>query len=57
MGVFVGYMVFLSFADNYGRKVSLVLAWSVTTLGIAILSVSWSMSMANVGLFLAGAGC
>lgn len=57
VGVFMGYLVFLFFADNYGRKASLVLSWAVTTCGIAILSLSWSMGMANVGLFLAGAGC
>ena len=50
-------MVFLSFADNHGRKVSLVLAWAVTTIGIALLSISWSMTVASIGLFLAGAGC
>ena len=50
-------MIFLSFADNFGRKVSLVLAWAVTTIGIALLSISWNMHIATLGLFLAGAGC
>lgn len=56
-GVFVGYMVFLFFADNFGRRVSMLLSWGVTVVGLFILSISWSMSMVSTGLFLAGAGC
>ena len=43
VGVFFGYMIFLFCADNYGRKVSLVLAWGISTLGIALLSISWNI--------------
>ena len=57
VGVFCGYMIFLFLADNYGRKVSLIITWSVTTFGIALLALSWNMTLASIGLFFAGAGC
>ena len=56
-GVFSGYMVFLFFADNFGRRASMILSWGVTVFGLGLLSASWSMGAASVGLFLAGAGC
>lgn len=57
IGTFCGYMVFLFITDNYGRKASVVVAWSVTTLGVILLVAAQDMPMACVGLFLAGAGC
>ena len=57
VGIFMGYIVFLYFTDNYGRKMSIVMTWTVTTVGVAILCASVHISMAVVGLFLAGAGC
>ena len=53
----MGYIVFLYFTDNYGRKMSIVMTWTVTTVGITILCSSVHISMAVIGLFLAGAGC
>ena len=53
----MGYIVFLYFTDNYGRKMSIVMTWTVTTVGVALLACSVHISMAVVGLFLAGAGC
>ena len=53
----MGYVVFLFFADNFGRKFSAVLTWAVTFAGIFLLSIAQNMAMACVGLFFAGAGC
>lgn len=44
------------FTDNYGRKTGVVLAWTVATIGIGILSASVTIWMSIIGLFLAGAG-
>ena len=57
VGIFMGYLVFLYFTDNYGRKMSLLLTWTVTTIGIGLLCASVNLYMAVAGLFLAGAGC
>ena len=56
VGIFFGYLVFMYFTDNYGRKFGVVLAWTVAVIGLAILSASVSIWMAVGGLFLAGAG-
>ena len=56
VGIFFGYMVVFYFTDNFGRKFSIVLAWSITVLGIAILSGALNIWMAYVGLFLTGFG-
>ena len=58
VGIFIGYFVFLYFTDNYGRKMSAIMAWSVATIGVAILCLSYFINeyFAVLGLFLAGAG-
>ena len=57
IGTFFGYLSFLYVTDNYGRKFSAVLTWSITTVGIFILCISQNIEMACIGLFFAGAGC
>lgn len=57
IGTFTGYLIFLFITDNFGRKVSVVAAWSVTTFGVFLVCIAQNMPMACVGLFLAGAGC
>ena len=56
IGIFFGYMFVFYFTDNFGRKFSMVLAWSITVLGIAVLSGAVNITMACAGLFLAGFG-
>ena len=57
IGAFVGYITFLFITDNFGRKCSLVLTWTVTMIGVLILCVAPNMAIASFGLFLAGTGC
>ena len=57
IGTFSGYMIFLFITDNFGRKISIVAAWGVTTFGVLLLCVAQNMTTACVGLFFAGAGC
>lgn len=56
IGIFFGYIVILFFTDNYGRKLSVIMAWSITVVGLIILCASVNLPMAVVGLFLSGAG-
>ena len=56
IGIFLGYVVILFFADNFGRKFSVLMAWSVTVIGSILLCVSVNLEMALAGLFLTGAG-
>ncbi len=56
IGIFFGYIVILFFTDNYGRKLSVIMAWSITVLGLIFLCASVNLPMAVVGLFLSGAG-
>ena len=57
VGTFAGYLIFLFFTDNFGRKFSLVMTWSVTMFGISLLCLAPNITVANIGLFLAGMGC
>ena len=56
VGIFCGYLIILFFADNYGRKFSVMMAWSAVIVGQILLFVSFNLYMALAGLFLAGAG-
>jgi MFS family permease len=56
-GIFCGYLFFLYFSDNYGRKFSLIMTWGCTCFGVALLVLAQNMEMAVIGLFFAGAGC
>jgi hypothetical protein len=55
-GCFFGYVFFSFFADNFGRRYTMLLTWLVTIIGFALISVSWHISVVGIGLFLAGAG-
>ena len=57
VGAFIGYVTFLFITDNFGRKYSLLLTWSVTMIGVFILCAAPNMIIATLGLFLAGTGC
>lgn len=55
-GAFVGYILISFFADNFGRRTSMLLAWGATTIGSIIVACSVNIWMAAAGLFLSGAG-
>ena len=44
------------FADNLGRKKSMVIGWGITTVGTILLALSTNLWMAGAGLFMAGLG-
>ena len=57
LGVFMGYIVFMHFSDNFGRRFGLILTWSTAVAGFVLISLSRNIFIASVGLLLAGAGC
>lgn len=57
MGVFVGFIIFMHYSDNLGRRFGMILTWSCAVIGLSMITISQNMAMVSIGLFLAGAGC
>jgi MFS family permease len=56
-GIFLGYLVFMHYSDNIGRRFGMILTSLTTTLGFLLISLSGDIWQACLGLLLAGAGC
>ena len=56
LGAFVGYLVISFFADNFGRRSSMLISWGICTLGTILVAASVNIYMVAVGLFLGGMG-
>ena len=56
IGAFFGYIILSFFADNYGRKKSILVSWFICTIGILIVAVSFNIYTIGLGLFLSGFG-
>jgi MFS family permease len=52
----IGYLVVSWMNDNLGRKKSIMIGLSIALLGITLITFSFSLLMAQVGLLLAGFG-
>ena len=57
MGVLCGYLLFLSFADNIGRRTALLITWTVTSISLLLVVCANDIQTISIGLFFAGAGC
>ena len=55
-GALLGYIFVSFFADNYGRRNTALVTWSVCCVGCLVLMLSQTMWMAGLGLFLCGFG-
>ena len=55
-GAFIGYILFSFYSDNFGRKLSLALAWGVTFTGSILLLLTENIYMGAAAMFLLGAG-
>jgi MFS family permease len=55
-GAFVGYILFSFYSDNYGRRIALLVAFSIATIGTIIMVCSFNLPVVALGLFLLGAG-
>jgi hypothetical protein len=52
IGNLFGYIGVLFTTDNYGRKFSMIISWSLTLFGAFLLALSFNIWTACVGLFL-----
>ncbi|CAD8190555.1 unnamed protein product [Paramecium octaurelia] len=55
-GSLAGFFIFSFIADNYGRKLALILSWSITTIGSLILATAQNFQMITGAMFLLGFG-
>ena len=39
-GIFLGYLIFMHFSDNLGRRVGMILTSATSTIGFIILGLS-----------------
>lgn len=49
-------MLFSFYSDNYGRRITLLLAWGLAVIGTLLLLFSENLIMVAIGMFLLGAG-
>ena len=56
LGSFIAYFTIGFFADNYGRKKTLIISWAITTFGCILLIFSNSLLMAAFSLIMCGYG-
>lgn len=56
VGSALGLIVFSFFSDNYGRKFSLLVTWTVGVIGALMLVLAQNIAMGIIGMFLLGAG-
>ena len=52
----IGFFIFSSIADNWGRKPAIGSSWFIASIGAIILSLSVNWYMAAIGYFLGGFG-
>jgi OCT family organic cation transporter-like MFS transporter 4/5 len=56
VGSLVGFLLFSYLTDNYGRKLSLLVSIAVCVVGNILVSSSFNIVVASIGLFLSGGG-
>ena len=56
MGALVGYIIFSFYSDNYGRRITMLIAWGIATVGSLIILFSQNLVMVSIGMFMLGAG-
>ncbi|CAD8175056.1 unnamed protein product [Paramecium octaurelia] len=56
LGSVSGLIIFSFIADNYGRKMSMSISWSMTSLGALIVTFAMNYQMIAIGLFFLGFG-
>ena len=56
LGGFFGYLTVSFFADNYGRKRTIIISWGICCAGCTLLIFAQNIWMAGIALFLCGFG-
>jgi MFS family permease len=52
----MGYLVFSFVSDNYGRKKTMVIGWSIAILGYSLIVFAQNIYMAIFGVIVSGFG-
>lgn len=52
----IGYIVISFYADNRGRKNITILGWAISVLGIILALAAPNITVASIGMLLAGIG-
>jgi MFS family permease len=55
-GAILGFLIVSFFSDNFGRKISLVLAWGICVIGSLLVTFGYETTIIGIGLFLSGFG-
>ena len=55
-GALVGYLLFSFYSDNFGRRITMIIAFGIATIGSLIILFSVGLVTVSIGLFLLGAG-
>jgi MFS family permease len=55
-GAFIGYIIISYYADNKGRKNITILGWAVSIIGVIMVVAAPNITVASIGMFLAGLG-
>ena len=55
-GAMVGLLVVTFMADNYGRKLSLIVSWGICVFGSLLVIMNENIISVSIGLFLSGFG-
>ena len=56
-GSLVGFFVIPFIADNWGRKITILISWTFFVIGIGTICIADSPNMIGMGQFFAGFGC
>ena len=56
-GSLIGFFIIPYIADNWGRKIAIMLSWGIYGGGILCLSLAYNGTTVAVGQFLSGFGC
>jgi len=56
VGAIFGFFVIPYIADNFGRRLGILIAWAIGTLAVFVTCLADSPNMVGLGLFLIGFG-
>lgn len=56
IGSLFGFFIIPYFADNYGRKIMILISWGICTLGVLLIASAPSPILIGIGFFLSGFG-
>ena len=55
-GCLIGFFIIPTVADNFGRKIGMLISWGIFGVGVLVLAFSFHPGLIGIGEFLAGFG-